>query len=184
MGKVTSIWNRLPNQLPGKQQAPLKQSHFGGKYEKGSTEPINDFFTVELTLVHTAPVTLQTKFQIMQRVVANCTSMCIETMGKPLQHLLDLGSQVSLLQQAFFYRCLAPLLEPGNSELAEAYNFFSLTVANDESLPVTRYVVFDVTFLGVVVLKVGFLVAKNLKALLKTKNSGMEPGKVGIWRVC
>ena len=56
-----------------------------------------------------------------------------QTMSKPLQSLLDLGSQVSLLWQAFYDRYLAPLLGPANGELAEAHSLFSLTAATDES---------------------------------------------------
>ena len=85
----------------------------------------------------------------MRRAVANCPSICIESIGKPLQSLLDSDSQVSLLWQSFYDRCLAALLGPSNGELAEAHYLFSQTAANDESLPITTCVELDVTFLVV-----------------------------------
>ena len=159
----------MPNQLTGKLQVPLNRSHFGGEYEKGSTEPTNNYVNMELTQVQMAPETLQTKFKIMQRAVINCPSVCIESMGKLLESLLDSCSQVRLLQQSFYDRYLAPLLGPANGELAEAQNLFILTAANDESLPLTRCIELDVTFQGLAVPKVRFLVFKNPNNFIEDK---------------
>ena len=102
-----------------------------GKHEKGTTKPIKNYVTTELTQVQTIPVTLQTEFKIMQWAVTNCPSVCIETMGMSLQSLLDPDGQVSLLWQSFYDWYLVPLLGPVNGELAGAQNLFSLTVANN-----------------------------------------------------
>ena len=115
----------------------------------------------------------------MQRAVSNFPSICIETMGKPLQNLLDPGSQVSLLQQLVYDRCLAHLLGPANSELAGAHNLFTLTAASDESLPITRYIQLDVTFLGLVVPMVRLLVVKTSNTLTEDKRKAKLPGIVG-----
>ena len=88
-----------------------------------------------------------TKLSIIQYVVSKFHSMCVSTMGKLLQSLLDSGIHISLMQQFYFYKHLVPLLGPAIGELAKAHNLFSLTVANDETLLLTRYDEFDVTWI-------------------------------------
>ena len=136
-------------------------------------------FTTKVIKVQTTPVTLQTIFKTRQRAVATCMSICIETMGKPLQSLLDTGSQINLLQEAYYEKHLAPLLAHAKGELAEAINLFSWTVANDENLPPMWYIELYITFLGPVVPKVGFLVVKNPNTFIKDKRKTKLPGIVG-----
>ena len=69
----------------------------------------------------------------MEREDVTCPSVYIKNMGKLLHGLLDSGSQVSLLQKAYYDKYLAPLLGPAKGELVETHNLFSLTVASDKS---------------------------------------------------
>ena len=101
-------------------------------------------------------------------------------MGKPLQSLLGSGNQFSPLQQAYYDKHLAPLLGPAEGEVVEAHNLVSLTVANDESLPLVQYTEVDMTFLGLVVPNIGFLVVKIPKIFINDK--GKTNKKLhGLW---
>ena len=66
-------------------------------------------------------------------------------MEKLLKCLLDSGSQVILMQQAYFDKYFEPILGSAKGEFAEAPNLFNLIAANKESLPLTRNVELDET---------------------------------------
>ena len=68
--------------------------------------------------------------------------------GIQIPSLLDLGSDVMLLRQAYFEKHLLPKIQEATGEKAEAHQLFHLTVANDGQLPVKMYTELDINFLG------------------------------------
>ena len=54
--------------------------------------------------------------------------------------LLDSGSNVTLIQQCYFDENIMHLVRAHSGEKSEAHTLFHLTVANDEQLPITKYV--------------------------------------------
>ena len=91
--------------------------------------------------------------------------------GKP-QSPLDL-IQVGLMKWAYFGKHFAALLGPGKDEFAEVHNLLNLTVVNNKSLPPLRFAEFDITFMGLLEPKVGFLTARN-----QTENNFVKPKSI------
>ena len=68
----------------------------------------------------------------------------------------------------------------------DAHVLFNLTVANDGQLPMKMYTEFDINFLGLKVLNVGFLILEEPKSVLDRKHHTKLPGIIGwtlIWLV-
>ena len=57
----------------------------------------------------------------MQRAVARSPKVCISTHGVQIPSLLDLGSDVMLLRQAYFEKHLLPRIQAATGEKAEAH---------------------------------------------------------------
>ena len=89
--------------------------------------------------------------------------------------LLDLGSMVTLICEAYFKKHILPLLHGTVEELAEAHSLFWLSASNNQDMPVSKYFEADVTILGFRVPSVGFLVVKDLNTVLEPQYSTQLP---------
>ena len=120
----------------------------------------------------------------MQHAVARSLKVCINAHGIQIPSLLDLGSDVMLLRQAYFEKHLLPKIQVVTGEKAEAHQLFHLTVANNGELPVKMYMELDINFLGLKVLNVGVLIVDDTSQVLDKKHQTKLPGTVGwnlIW---
>ena len=120
----------------------------------------------------------------MQCAVARSPKVCISAHGIQIPSLLDSGSDVMLLRQAYFEKHLLPKIQAATGEKAKAHQLFHLTVANDGQLPVKMYTELDINFLGLKVLNVGVLIIDDLSQVLDKKHQTKLPGIVGwnlIW---
>ena len=93
--------------------------------------------------------------------------------------MLDLGSDVKLLRQAYFEKHLLPKIQDATGEKAKAHQLFHLTVANNGQLPVKMYTELDISFLGLKVLNVGVLIVDDPTQVLDKKHQTKLPGIVG-----
>ena len=93
----------------------------------------------------------------MKWAVAKCPSIELKVMGESVPSLLDSGSMVSLMMQDHFNRYFRPQLGPAEGSVADTHLLFDLTSASGGAIPLSRYVELDVKFLGIHVLRVGFL---------------------------
>ena len=75
----------------------------------------------------------------MQHAVARSPKVCISAHGIQIPSLLDLGSDMMLLRQAYFEKHLLPKIQVATGEKAKAHQLFHLTVTNDGQLPVKMY---------------------------------------------
>ena len=82
----------------------------------------------------------------------------MEFLGLNIPSLLDSGSMVTLIREAYFNKHILPLLHGSGEELAEAHSLFHLSATNNQDMPVLKYFKADVTILGFHVPSVGFLV--------------------------
>ena len=117
----------------------------------------------------------------MQRAVARSPKVCINAQ---IPSLLDSGSDVMLLRQAYFEKHLLPKIKEATGEKAEAHQLFHLTVANNGQLPVKMYTELDINFLGLKVPNVGVLIVDDPTQVLDKKHQTKLPGIVGwnlIW---
>ena len=93
--------------------------------------------------------------------------------------MLDLGSMVMLIHEAYFNKHILPLLHGSVEELAEAHSLFCLSAANNQDMPVSKYFKADVTVLGFHVPSVGFLVVKDPNTVLEPQYSTQMPRVIG-----
>ena len=99
----------------------------------------------------------------MKQAVAKFPGIKLKIMGESLPSLVDSSSMVSLMWQDHFNRYCRPQLGPAEGSVADAYQTFDLTSA---AIPLSRYVEFDVEFLGLQVPRVGFLIIQNPNEVL------------------
>ena len=135
--------------------------------------------------IHSASILAGTKLEIMQHAVARSPKVCISAHGIQIPSLLDLGSDVMLLRQAYFEKHLLPKIQVAvTGEKAKAHQLFHLTVTNDGQLPVKMYTELDINFLGLKVPNVGVLIVDDPSQVLDKKHQSKLPGIVGwnlIW---
>ena len=120
----------------------------------------------------------------MQRAVARSPKVCISAHGIQIPSLLDSGSDVMLLRQAYFEKHLLPKIQEATGEKAKAHQLFHLTVTNNGQLPVKMYTELDINFLGLKVPNVGVLIVDDPTQVLDKKHQTKLPGIVGwnlIW---
>ena len=86
---------------------------------------------------------------------------------------------MTLIKQSYFDENLMHLVREHSGEKSEAHTLFHFTVANNEKLPITKYVELDLNFMGLVVPRVGILVTKDPNQLLDPKHHTRLPGVVG-----
>ena len=120
-----------------------------------------------------------TKLEIMQQAVARSPKVCISAHGIQIPSLLDLGSDVTLLRQAYFEKHLLPKIKEVTGEKAKAHQLFHLTVANNGQLPVKMYTELDINFLGLKVPNMGVLIVDDPTQVLDKKHQTKLPGIVG-----
>ena len=102
----------------------------------------------------------------------------MEFLGLKVPSLLDSGSMVTLIHEAYFNKNILPLLHGSAEELAEAHSLFRLSAANNQDMPVSRYFEADMSILGFRIPSVGFLVVKDLSTVLKSQYSTHTPGVI------
>ena len=103
----------------------------------------------------------------------------MEFLGLKVPSLLDLGSIVTLIHEAYFNKHILPLLHGKAEELAEAHSLFWLSAANNQDMPVSKYFEADVTTLGFHFPSVGFLVVKDPNTVLEPQYSTQSPRVIG-----
>ena len=121
----------------------------------------------------------ETKQRILKRAVSQCPSITMEFLGLKVPSLLDSGSMVTLIREAYFNKNILPLLRGTAEELAEAHSLFHLSAANNQEMPVTKYFEADVSILGFRIPSVGFLVIKDPSTVLESQYSAHMPGVIG-----
>ena len=115
----------------------------------------------------------------MQCAVARSPKVCISAHGIQIPSLLDVGSDVMLLRQAYFEKHLLPKIQEVTGGKAKAHQLFHLTVTNDGQLPVKMYAELDINFLGLKVPNVGVLIIDDPSQVLDKKHQTKLPGIVG-----
>ena len=103
----------------------------------------------------------------------------MEFLGLKVPSLLDSGSMVTLIHEAYFNKYILPILRGTVEELAEAHSLFCLSAANIQEMPVTKYFEADVSILGFQIPSVGFLVVKDPSTVLESQYSAQTPGVIG-----
>ena len=148
-----------------------------GVIDHGPHNP--NYETDLIQCIHSASISAETKLEIMQRAVARSPKVCINAHGIQIPSLLDSGSDVMLLRQAYFEKHLQPKIQEVTGEKAKVHQLFHLTVTNKGQLPVKMYTGLDINFLGLKVPNVGVLIVDDPTQVLDKKHQTKLPGIVG-----
>ena len=166
----------------GKLKAPSAKDQAAGVSDHGPHD--TDYEKELIWSIHSSSILAGTKLEIMQHAVARSPKVCISAHGIQIPSLLDSGSDVMLLRQAYFEKHLLPKIQVATSEKAKAHQLFHLMVTNDGQLPVKMYTKLDINFLGLKVPNVGVLIVDDPSQVLDKKHQSKLPGIVGwnlIW---
>ena len=138
-----------------------------------------DRFEQIVRTLTSSTVSSETKQRILKRAVSQCPSITMEFLGLKVPSLLDSGSMVTLICEAYFNKHILPLLHSSAEELAESHLLFRLSATNNQDMPVLKYFKADVTILGFRIPSVGFLVVKDPNTVLEPQYSTQTPGVIG-----
>ena len=161
--------------------APVSQGlgHRGGaKFDPPSLTRFEDRFECIVKTLTSSAVSSETKQHILKKAVSQCPSITMEFLGLKVSSLLDSGSMVTLICEAYFNKHILPLLCGSVEELAEAHLLFCFSAANNQDMPVSKYFEADVTILGFCVPSVGFLAVKDPNTVLEPQYSTQMPGVI------
>ena len=115
----------------------------------------------------------------MHRAVAKCLKINLGYKSYQIPSFLISGSDVTLIWQSYFDENLMHLVRTHSDEKSEAHTLFHLMVANDEQLPIMKYVELDLNFMGLIFPRAGILVTTDPNQLLDPKHHTRLPGVVG-----
>ena len=138
-----------------------------------------DRFEQIVKTLKSCAVSNETKQRILKRAVSQCPSITMEFLGLKVPSLLDSGSMVTLIHEAYFNKYILAILRGTAEELAEAHSLFRLSAANNQEMPVTKYFEANISILGFQIPSVGFLVVKDPSTVLESQYSTRTPGVIG-----
>ena len=102
----------------------------------------------ELELLRTT-VTCKTLTQsecytITEQAVALCPEITMIIKGQKVRALLDMGSQVTLMNESYFLQNIQQLLPTVDKDHLNAYKLFNLKGVEDGCVPLTKYFSVDI----------------------------------------
>ena len=110
------------------------------------------------------------------RLIGQCPVVQVRLGGVGVPSLLDTGSMVTTVTQAFFEQHLKPQVE----EQLKSCNWLQLTAANGLEIPYLGYVELDVEVLGKILPQMGILVVKDPPAPHLQRRKNTVPGLLGM----
>lgn len=114
--------------------------------------------------------------KVAARLIGQCPVVQVRIGGVQVPALLDTGSMVTTVTQAFFEKHL----KPQTAEQLKACNWLQLTAANGLDIPYLGYVELDVEVLGKVLPRMGILVVKDPPDPLVRRRKNVVPGLLGM----
>ena len=127
----------------------------------------------ELELLRTT-VTCKTlteaeRYNIMEQAVAPCPEITMTIKGQKVRALLDMGSQVTLMNESYFVQHIQQLLPTVDKDHLNAHKLFNLKGVEDGCVPLTKYFSVDIQVGGRLVHDIGILVKKDNIPLTDSK---------------
>ena len=121
------------------------------------------------TTVTCKTLTESERFTIMEQAVAPCPEITMIIKGQKVRALLDMGSQVTLMNESYFLQNSQQLLPTGDKEYLNAHKLFNLKGVEDGCVPLTKYFSVDIQVGGRLVHDIGILVKKDNIPLTDSK---------------
>ena len=109
------------------------------------------------------------RYTIMEQAVAPCPEITMIIKGQKVRALLDMGSQVTLMNESYFLQNIQQLLPTGDKDHLNAHKLFNLKGVEDGCVPLTKYFSVDIQVGGRLIHDIGILVKKDNIPLTDSK---------------
>ena len=121
------------------------------------------------TTVTCKTLTEAERYTIMEQAVAPCPEITMIIKGQKVRALLDMGSQVTLMNESYFLQNIQQLLLTVDKDHLNAHKLFNLKGVEDGCVPLTKYFSVDIQVGGRLVHDIGILVKKDNIPLTDSK---------------
>ena len=105
---------------------------------------------------------------IIEQAVAPCPEIIMIIKGQKVRALLDMGSQVTLMNESYFLQNIEPFLTVDKDHL-NAHKLFNLKGVEDGCVPLTKYFLVDIQVSGRLAHDIGILIKKDNIPLTDSK---------------
>ena len=105
----------------------------------------------------------------MQQAVAPCPEIVMSIKGKPTRSLLDIGSEVTLINKSYYKEHIEHQLLQSSGSYNNLHNLFSLRGVEEGHIPLSKHFECDIEVRGQLVHHVGILVKKDRIPLVDSK---------------
>ena len=109
------------------------------------------------------------RYNIMEQAVAPCPKITMIIKGHKVQAFLDMGSQVTLMNEPYFLQNIEQLIPTVDKDHLNVHKLFNLKGVEDGCVPLTKYFSVDIQVSGRLVHDIGILVKKDNIALTDSK---------------
>ena len=110
------------------------------------------------------------RYNIMEQTVAPCPEITMIIKGQKVRALLDMGSQVTLMNKSYYLQNIQHLLLTVDKDHLNAHKLFNLKgVVEDGCVPLTKYFSVDIQVEGRLIHDTGVLVKKDNIPLTDSK---------------
>ena len=96
------------------------------------------------TMVTCKTLTKAEHYNIMEQAVAPCPEITMIIKGQKVRALLDMGSQVTLMNKSYFLQSIQQLLPTVDKDHLNAHKLFNLKGVEDGCVPLTKYFLVDI----------------------------------------
>ena len=100
-------------------------------------------------------------YNIMEQAVAPCPEITMTIKGQKVRALLDMGSQVTLMNESYYLQNIQHLLLTVDKDHLNAHKLFNLKGVEDGRVPLTKYFLVDIQVGGRLIHDTGILVKKD-----------------------
>ena len=121
------------------------------------------------TTVTCKTLTKAEHYNIMEEAVALCPEITMIIKGQKVWALLDMGSQVTLMNESYFLQNIQQLLPTVDKDHLNAHKLFNLKGVEDGCIPLTKYFLVDIQVSSRLIHDIGILVKKDHIPLADSK---------------
>ena len=113
------------------------------------------------TTVTYKTLTMAEHYNIMEQAVAPCPEITMIIKGQKVRALLDMGSQVTLMNESYFLQNIQQLLLTVDKDHLNAHKPFSLKGVEDGCVPLIKYFSVDIQVNGRLIHDIAILVKEG-----------------------
>ena len=126
------------------------------------------------TTVTCKTLTEAERYSIMEQAVAPCPEITMIIKGQKVRALLDMGSQVTLMNESYFLQNIQQLLPTVDKDHLNAHKLLNLKGVEDGCVPLTKYFSVNIQVGGRLVHDIGVLVKQDNIPLTDSKGRSTQ----------